>query len=384
MSWASKRETTRVEDQAYSLLGLFNVNMPPLYGEGWKAFRRLQLEILASSYDESIFAWNPIGKVNGEFRGQEGLLAYYPADFILSGDIITSKEDNPRPPYYMTNRGLRMEAFLLQPNKDDPQAQYTVPLHCVREDDDKLLGVSISGAASTTDFQDCYELRRSGGLILVTAQKMPSHMTVIHIKQFDVLNLPELELEALISRRFVLATDTLLQSNFTVFRESWHDCRHQQTHVRRVLEYSEGDWRKQKSIGQRKNARDFKCPNQEGCNIVCLHFVSEAYVENGLMKVGSEDPDSFIIILDAARANKKETWVDIVIPQESQSMGADVEAPLSIPVSFKGRTDRISRSMKSRRSVSVALRRRSEGFSFYVLDITIDPEGKLPWPALDE
>ena len=42
MSWASTRTTTRPEDVAYSLLGLFNVNMPLLYGEGEeKAFLRL-------------------------------------------------------------------------------------------------------------------------------------------------------------------------------------------------------------------------------------------------------------------------------------------------------------------------------------------------------
>ena len=34
MSWASKRKTTRVEDIAYSLMGIFEVNMPLLYGEG--------------------------------------------------------------------------------------------------------------------------------------------------------------------------------------------------------------------------------------------------------------------------------------------------------------------------------------------------------------
>ncbi|RDX46388.1 HET-domain-containing protein [Lentinus brumalis] len=34
MSWASKRSTTRVEDEAYSLLGIFDINMPTLYGEG--------------------------------------------------------------------------------------------------------------------------------------------------------------------------------------------------------------------------------------------------------------------------------------------------------------------------------------------------------------
>jgi hypothetical protein len=58
MSWAARRETTRVEDMAYSLMGLFEVNMPMLYGEGNKAFERLQLEIIKNSNDQSIFAWD--------------------------------------------------------------------------------------------------------------------------------------------------------------------------------------------------------------------------------------------------------------------------------------------------------------------------------------
>jgi hypothetical protein len=57
MSWASKRETTK-EDMAYCLMGLFDVDMPLLYGEGEeKAFLRLQLQILQQSDDDSIFAW---------------------------------------------------------------------------------------------------------------------------------------------------------------------------------------------------------------------------------------------------------------------------------------------------------------------------------------
>ncbi|KAI6096222.1 heterokaryon incompatibility protein-domain-containing protein [Pisolithus sp. B1] len=58
MSWAADRKTARLEDRAYSLLGLFGVNMPMLYGEGWKAFQRLQLEIVRTSSDHSILAWN--------------------------------------------------------------------------------------------------------------------------------------------------------------------------------------------------------------------------------------------------------------------------------------------------------------------------------------
>ncbi|OTB10597.1 hypothetical protein K445DRAFT_69936 [Daldinia sp. EC12] len=57
MSWAAGRKTTRIEDQAYCLLGLFGINMPLLYGEEEKAFIRLQQEILKVSNDETIFAW---------------------------------------------------------------------------------------------------------------------------------------------------------------------------------------------------------------------------------------------------------------------------------------------------------------------------------------
>lgn len=56
MSWASNRHTRRVEDQAYSLLGIFNVSMPMLYGEGSRAFTRLQEEIMRTDSDHSS-AW---------------------------------------------------------------------------------------------------------------------------------------------------------------------------------------------------------------------------------------------------------------------------------------------------------------------------------------
>ena len=59
MSWAAHRSTSREEDQAYRLLGIFDVNMPMLYGEGSKAFERLQVEIIRSGSfaDHSILAW---------------------------------------------------------------------------------------------------------------------------------------------------------------------------------------------------------------------------------------------------------------------------------------------------------------------------------------
>ncbi|KAL8794609.1 MAG: hypothetical protein Q9195_002805 [Heterodermia aff. obscurata] len=86
MSWASKRRTARREDIAYCLLGLFNLNMPLLYGEGQKAFFRLQYELLQSGGgDESIFAWED--KAPSPFSNS-GILAPSPAAFASSGNIV--------------------------------------------------------------------------------------------------------------------------------------------------------------------------------------------------------------------------------------------------------------------------------------------------------
>lgn len=60
MSWAAGRQTTRLEDIAYSLLGIFNMNMAMLYGEGEKAFIRLQEEIVKETNDLTIFAWQAV------------------------------------------------------------------------------------------------------------------------------------------------------------------------------------------------------------------------------------------------------------------------------------------------------------------------------------
>ncbi|KAK4098183.1 HET-domain-containing protein, partial [Parathielavia hyrcaniae] len=58
ISWASARETSREEDMAYCLLGLMDVNMPLLYGEGGsKALLRLQEQVITTSEDLSLFLW---------------------------------------------------------------------------------------------------------------------------------------------------------------------------------------------------------------------------------------------------------------------------------------------------------------------------------------
>jgi hypothetical protein len=57
MSWAANRNTTREEDIAYCLFGIFDIHMPLQYGEGKKAFRRLQEEILKVTEDYTWLAW---------------------------------------------------------------------------------------------------------------------------------------------------------------------------------------------------------------------------------------------------------------------------------------------------------------------------------------
>ena len=106
MFWASSRETSRPEDIAYCLLGLFEVNMPLLYGEGaQKAFIRLQKEILSTSTDETIFAWTGVRLAN-----VLGVLAPSPCYFAFSGQVVrglgSTKLPILRGPWSLTNKGL--------------------------------------------------------------------------------------------------------------------------------------------------------------------------------------------------------------------------------------------------------------------------------------
>ena len=84
MSWAAKRRTTRVEDIAYSLMGIFGVNMPLLYGEKEKSFIRLQEEIMKNSDDQSLFAWKDLTVPRKVYQG---LLSTSPRNFAESGNI---------------------------------------------------------------------------------------------------------------------------------------------------------------------------------------------------------------------------------------------------------------------------------------------------------
>ncbi|KAG4422270.1 hypothetical protein IFR04_004650 [Cadophora malorum] len=112
MSWAAHRETTRDEDIAYCLLGIFDVNMPLLYGEGARAFTRLQEEILKETDDQSLFAWG--SQSYAYLKTHTGVLALHPLDFAMSKNIIPFPSKPRRQPYSMTNKGLQIELPILE------------------------------------------------------------------------------------------------------------------------------------------------------------------------------------------------------------------------------------------------------------------------------
>jgi hypothetical protein len=100
MTWAAYRETTRIEDIAYCLLGIFDVNMPLIYGEGIKAFRRLQEEIVKRSNDMTIFAWK------SNHPSPLGLFAPLPKPFIDCGTTGFGQLTSNLVNFTVTNQGL--------------------------------------------------------------------------------------------------------------------------------------------------------------------------------------------------------------------------------------------------------------------------------------
>ncbi|KAK3332879.1 heterokaryon incompatibility protein-domain-containing protein [Cercophora scortea] len=133
MSWASNRVTTRPEDRAYSLLGLFDVNMPLLYGEGEeKAFTRLQHEFLKFSEDETIFAWRA-DPDQSRSKPYWGLLAPSPSCFrdsqLCERSGATFHLDIH--PTVITNRGIHIELPLVPMPGDGSQSVFLGFLQCV-------------------------------------------------------------------------------------------------------------------------------------------------------------------------------------------------------------------------------------------------------------
>jgi hypothetical protein len=111
MVWASQRQTTRVEDEAYCLMGLFDINMPLLYGEGTNAFLRLQDEILKRTGDQSILVYNihqaPIRPRSSRITN----LATHPFQFSNATRVLRSTHWDKRS-IRLTDGGIEIQLHL--------------------------------------------------------------------------------------------------------------------------------------------------------------------------------------------------------------------------------------------------------------------------------
>ena len=126
MSWLSDRETTRVEDLAYCMLGIFDVSMNMLYGEGRKAFLRLQKELLETIDDESIFLW-----MSQELpEGSSSILAPHPSCFREAHGLAISIHDHVRrDATRITAKGMMIEVYM--PRSAKFRENIKLPLNCL-------------------------------------------------------------------------------------------------------------------------------------------------------------------------------------------------------------------------------------------------------------
>ncbi|KAI1271979.1 heterokaryon incompatibility protein-domain-containing protein [Xylaria sp. FL0933] len=207
MSWAAKRSTTREEDIAYCLLGIFEVNLPLLYGEGRKAFQRLQEEILKTTEDYTLLAWS--GSSDGK-----GALADSPRNFqnrtslhlaswsyndievikhaetynegveILwpGGPSIHDRDRRPEPefdPPRLTSRGLRLQLpvideYLPGDEVAEPQKVFLLFLNCYLRPDNEAVCIRLSPSSETvtSSYTGPYYRSRHDALHFVKASRI--------------------------------------------------------------------------------------------------------------------------------------------------------------------------------------------------------------------
>ncbi|KAF4915188.1 Vegetative incompatibility protein HET-E-1 [Colletotrichum viniferum] len=196
MSWAARRNTTRVEDRAYCLLGIFSVNMPLLYGEGSRAFIRLQEAIMKETDDQSIFAWAK-ADTDTEKEHLSGLLADSPASFHESIGIrplppVLSGETQPTT---ISSQGVNITLFLrpILPDATGSSTSFYAILDCSRT----LRGVESSpaiylkrlwGNQYARVFPDAIEFLKPPGLVAPSPEE---RYKVVNVRQHPFYLVPD-------------------------------------------------------------------------------------------------------------------------------------------------------------------------------------------------
>lgn len=139
MSWAAKRQTSREEDIAYCLLGIFGVSMSLIYGERAQAFIRLQEEIAKTIDDESLYAWETSN--DDEYSG---FLARSPRDFLFASTIELLSGYRKPEPIAITPRGLKYTMPIIR-DQDEKIEEFLGVLYCHdhMKHDQYMIGVRL-------------------------------------------------------------------------------------------------------------------------------------------------------------------------------------------------------------------------------------------------
>ncbi|KAK5719526.1 hypothetical protein LTR15_008050 [Elasticomyces elasticus] len=144
LSWASRRTTQKVEDMTYSLLGVLDVNMSLRYGEGKRAFFRLQRKLLTKTNDLTVLAWDSQDR---SLRSR--LFATSPANFANSGCIRMAEHVTNDAEYSLNNVGLT-GLFPVVEQHNSKGYNDLVPLYCYRSDSpDDMLALRLTTTSTS-------------------------------------------------------------------------------------------------------------------------------------------------------------------------------------------------------------------------------------------
>lgn len=205
LSWASNRVTTKAEDIAYCLMGIFDLHMPLLYGEGEsKAFRRLQQEIISELDDHSIFAWtaNDVQRpphASASMR-MVSVLAWSPKCFQHSGPVVEAEPPflegyvaGIRAPTAFNNKGLHVALPIISKGN----RRFLAVLDCApygKEDEERfavwLRDVSVNGGRYVRFDHQKLGILTLAEIMSITSRAKYSYITITRGKDEDFTKLP--------------------------------------------------------------------------------------------------------------------------------------------------------------------------------------------------
>lgn len=230
LSWAAGRITTRREDRAYSLMGLFGVNIPTIYGEGQEAaFFRLQSEIFQKTSDHSIFAWKP--STDSVEAGLE-LFAQSPDafDFDGAGAIISVPYDSlglrrkvatysrQDAIYSSSSHRMRVQILLHRDSFTKADSVFRACLACRFRNSKKLIVIRV---LSTTSGEYLRLPRKTEELEVSHFEKLEWGLADVYISPHPLISQSQQPTKESVIPRWLMLNDTqLIQAGFEM-KSSW-------------------------------------------------------------------------------------------------------------------------------------------------------------------